>query len=53
MRVLDITRAREKIGYAPRVSMKEGIGKTIAWYRENKDKLADHYNVFHAKALIA
>lgn len=52
VRVLDITRAREKTGYAPRVSMKEGIGKTIAWYRENKDKLPDHYNVFHAKALI-
>ncbi len=53
VRVLDITRAREKTGYAPRMSMKEGIGKTIAWYRENKDKLTDHYNVFHAKALIA
>ena len=52
VRVLDITRAREKTGYTPRVLLKEGIGKTIAWYRETKDKLPDHYNVFHAKALI-
>ncbi|MCF6154422.1 MAG: NAD-dependent epimerase/dehydratase family protein [Candidatus Brocadia sp.] len=53
MRVLDITRARGKIGYNPRVSLKDGIAKTIEWYRENMNKLPQHYNVFHKKALIA
>ena len=46
-------RAREKIGYDPKVSLKEGIGRTIEWYRKNKDSLPKHYNVFKEKALIA
>jgi nucleoside-diphosphate-sugar epimerase len=29
----DITKARRDFGYAPRVSLEEGIGKTVAWYR--------------------
>lgn len=53
VRVLDIARAREKIGYKPKVSLKEGIGKTIEWYREYRDALPQHYNVFHEKSLIA
>lgn len=52
VRVLDITRAREKLGYKPRISLKEGIGKTIEWYKKNMDTLPQHYNVFHEKALI-
>ena len=53
MRVLDITRAREKIGYNPKVSLQEGMGRTIEWYRQNKDSLPEHYSVFKEKALIA
>ncbi len=30
----DITRAREEIGYAPRVDMAEGIRRFVEWYRE-------------------
>jgi dihydroflavonol-4-reductase len=32
-RAFDVTRAREEIGYAPRVGLREGIGRTIDWYR--------------------
>jgi dihydroflavonol-4-reductase len=32
-RAFDITRAREEIGYAPRVGLREGIGRTLDWYR--------------------
>jgi nucleoside-diphosphate-sugar epimerase len=33
-RAFDITRARTEIGYAPRVGLREGIRRTLAWYRE-------------------
>lgn len=32
-RAFDITRAREEIGYAPRVDLREGIERTLDWYR--------------------
>jgi nucleoside-diphosphate-sugar epimerase len=33
-RAFDIARARREIGYAPAVGLREGIGRTLAWYRE-------------------
>ncbi len=35
-RAFDITRARQEIGYAPQVSLRQGIERTIAWYRQEK-----------------
>ena len=32
---LDSTKAKEKLGWEPRVSLEEGIKKTMAWYRVN------------------
>jgi dihydroflavonol-4-reductase len=34
-RAFDITRARAEIGYAPEVGLREGIARTLAWYREH------------------
>lgn len=34
---LDISAAREQLGYRPRVSVKEGIDAYAAWYKENHD----------------
>lgn len=34
LRVPDISKARELLGYEPKVDLDEGIGQTIAWYRE-------------------
>ena len=34
-RSFDISRARAEIGYAPRVGLREGITRTLHWYREN------------------
>jgi nucleoside-diphosphate-sugar epimerase len=34
-RAFDITRARRELGYAPRVTLREGIRRTIDWYREH------------------
>lgn len=51
-RVLDITLAKTRLCYAPKISLKDGIAKTIDWYEKNKDKLPKHYNVFLEKGLI-
>ena len=32
-RAFDITRARTEIGFAPRVGLREGIGRALDWYR--------------------
>ena len=34
-RAFDITRARAEIGYAPQVGLREGVRRTLAWYREH------------------
>ena len=35
-RAFDITRARQEIGYSPRISLRDGIGRTLEWYRANR-----------------
>jgi nucleoside-diphosphate-sugar epimerase len=32
-RAFDISRARQELGYAPRIGLREGIGRTLEWYR--------------------
>lgn len=34
-RAFDITKAREVLGYEPRVDLEEGLGRTAHWYRES------------------
>jgi nucleoside-diphosphate-sugar epimerase len=34
-RAFDISRARNELGYAPHVGLREGIGRTLNWYREH------------------
>jgi nucleoside-diphosphate-sugar epimerase len=34
-RAFDITRARQELGYAPKVGLREGIRRTLAWYKEH------------------
>jgi dihydroflavonol-4-reductase len=33
-RAFDITRARRELGYAPRIGVREGVRRTLGWYRE-------------------
>ena len=35
-RAFDISRARAELGYAPAVGLREGIHRTLAWYREQR-----------------
>ncbi len=34
-RAFDISRARAEIGYAPAVGLRDGIARTLAWYRQH------------------
>jgi nucleoside-diphosphate-sugar epimerase len=34
-RAFDITRARTEIGYAPQVGLREGIARSLRWYRDH------------------
>jgi len=35
IRLIDISKAEKLIGFKPKTSLKEGIKKTIEWYRKN------------------
>jgi GDP-L-fucose synthase len=37
-RCLDVTRAREALGFVAKTTLEEGLGKTIEWYRANYRK---------------
>lgn len=41
LRVPDISKARELLGYSPRVELEDGLGQTIAWYRAKMGREAD------------
>ena len=45
IRLMDITRARS-IGFKPIVTLEKGIKETINWYKENKDKTDNRYDIF-------
>jgi len=34
-RAFDISRARHELGYAPRIDLRDGIARTLHWYREH------------------
>jgi nucleoside-diphosphate-sugar epimerase len=34
-RAFDITRAREELGFAPRIGLHEGVRRTLQWYRDH------------------
>jgi GDP-L-fucose synthase len=37
-RMLDVSRAREKIGFRARTTLADGLAKTIAWYRNREER---------------
>ncbi|MEK7790075.1 MAG: hypothetical protein AAB309_00430, partial [Deltaproteobacteria bacterium] len=52
MRVLDISLAQSRLGFQPKVSLQEGIGKTIEWYEECKENLPQFHHPLHEENLI-
>lgn len=47
-RLMDISRARA-MGWAPRISLDEGIAEVMDWYRDNRELAMKRYNVFTEK----
>jgi GDP-L-fucose synthase len=39
-RKLDVSRARERFGFTAKTSFRDGLAKTIQWYRANRDAIA-------------
>ena len=37
IRLIDITLARKLLQFEPKVTLKEGLARTVKWYRENRD----------------
>jgi len=48
-RLMDMARANS-YGFAPEISIEEGIKETIAWYAKNNDAIDNRYNAFTEKA---
>ena len=46
IRLMDSTRAREKIGFEPQVSLQEGIRETLDWYLAHKDSAGNRFDPF-------
>lgn len=40
-READISRARDVLGFAPSVTVRDGIAQTVAWFRENRAQVAE------------
>jgi nucleoside-diphosphate-sugar epimerase len=38
-RKLDVSRANERFGFLSQMDFREGLRRTIAWYRENRTKI--------------
>lgn len=45
-RVMDISRAREWLGYEPRTTLREGLERTWNWFIENEDEFLKRKNYF-------
>ena len=43
-RCLDITRAKNVLGYEPTVDLYEGLEMTVDWFKCNLEKFSDHLN---------
>ena len=46
IRLMDMTKARQKLGFQPEYSLDRGIQETVQWYLANPDYQLRKYNVF-------
>jgi GDP-L-fucose synthase len=53
VRLMDVTRAREVLGFTARTPLSRGVAETVAWYRANRGVAARRYNVFHQADYMA
>ena len=52
--IADITRARELLGYEPRVTLEEGIPELLGWVRQQEadDRVAQATSELEARQLV-
>ncbi|MFH1314591.1 MAG: NAD-dependent epimerase/dehydratase family protein [Candidatus Eisenbacteria bacterium] len=53
VRLMDMTRAREMLGFKARTSLKQGVQETVAWYLANTELAGNRFNVFHESDFMA
>lgn len=46
IRLMDMNRAKEKLGFSANTSLKEGVRETVEWYKENMGIVTGRHNVF-------
>jgi GDP-L-fucose synthase len=46
-RLMDISRAKNLLGFKPKYSLEKGIKETIEWYVKNTDASSTRYNIFY------
>lgn len=51
VRLMDISRANS-IGFKPMIPLKQGIKETIDWFKANRKKIDERYNIFYQKKFI-
>ncbi len=52
VRLMDMKRAKDLIGFEPQVSLKDGIRETVAWYLAHRNDVDKRYNVFRQKSYM-
>lgn len=48
IRLMDMSKAKEKAGFKAQISLEEGIRRTMEWYLKNKEYQAKRFKVFTA-----
>lgn len=53
IRLMDMTRARNVMGFQARTTIEDGVRKTVEWLRSHLEMAARRYNVFHEPSYTA
>lgn len=52
VRLMDVSRARDTIGFTPSTPLRQGVKETVGWYLENSGTAAKRYNIFHQQSYM-
>ena len=52
IRVMDVSRAKDLIGFKAQTSLQQGIETTVDWYMSNRTSAGNRYNIFDQSAHI-
>jgi GDP-L-fucose synthase len=52
IRLMDMTRATEMLGFSARTSLQQGVRETVDWYKANHDMVGRKYNIFYQQNYI-